>query len=66
MLDKKKQFMKFENGTLFETYKGKKSNGYIGQYKTDGKTCSCSWFKNRMFCRHQVFFQDEHDLPIFR
>ena len=34
-------------------YTVKKTRGYVGEYQTDGDTCSCSWFKNRLFCRNQ-------------
>ena len=34
-------------------------------YSTDGQTCSCSYFKQMMFCRHIVFFRISSGLAVF-
>ena len=50
---------------FFEKYTGPKSHGYVGEYLTNERKCTCSWFKNRLFCRHQIWFRDYNNLPIF-
>ena len=34
-------------------------------YFTDGRTCSCSYFLQMMFCRHIVFFRINSGLAVF-
>jgi hypothetical protein len=65
MYEKKKKNFTFEGDTLFEKYTGKKTRGYVGEYQTNGEKCNCSWFKNILFCHHQIWFRDHNNLPIF-
>ena len=49
-----------EDGTVKETYQSGPKN-----YSTDGKTCTCSYFAQYMFCRHLILFRLERYLPVY-
>ena len=36
------------------------------EYQTDGVNCSSSYKQNKPFCRHQIFFNDQNNLPLFQ
>ena len=50
---------------MIETYDRRETKGYIGEYETDGDCCSCSHYKNKLFCRHLLFFREQMALPMF-
>ena len=64
MLDQRREFMKIDGNILTEEYKGRKFTG-TRQYTTDQNSCTCTWFQNRLFCRHPIFFREQNNLPLF-
>ena len=66
MFEKKKEFMTMENGEIVEKYVGRKSHGLVRTYQTETCKCSCSCFKSHLFCRHQLFYQEQNGLPMYQ
>lgn len=64
MLDAKRKDMNFEAGVLYEKYDNRVFTG-TREYITDGKSCSCNYKKNYLFCRHQIYFNEVNNLPLF-
>ena len=58
--------MKFEkDGGITESYDGRFSKGYIGNYNSNDTSCSCSGFHSSHFCRHVLFYRDSMNMPMF-
>ena len=50
-----------DNDLVCERYR----SDFVGQYQTDGFTCTCSLYKRRFFCAHLIFFRIEKRMPLF-
>ena len=40
-------------------------NPYVGNYTTNGYSCTCSWFATHSLCRHLIFYRFIRHLLIF-
>ena len=59
--EKRRKYMSVEkNGDIQERYESVEKT-----YQTDGQECSCSSFKQYLFCRHIIFYRMQSNLPIF-
>ena len=66
MCENKEDSMKLtDDDEIEERYTGQKTAPYIGKYRTNGKTCNCSWFAAHFFCRHIILYRKKKNLPIY-
>ena len=48
-----------------EKYTGRHTKDYTGNYRCDGYTCNCSWFRTKYMCRHIVYLRKSQTLPLY-
>ena len=63
--DKRKCYTLEEDDTITETFTHPSKKDYIGKYKSNGNRCNCSWYADKLLCRHQIVFRMKKNLPIF-
>ena len=54
-----------KDGVIIESYDGRFSKGYIGNYTTNGTSSSCSGFRSSHLCRHVLFYRESMNMPMF-
>ena len=64
-MEQGQHLLAIKDDKVVETYDGRETKVYIGEYETDGDCCSCSHYKNKLFCRHLLFFREQMALPMF-
>jgi hypothetical protein len=61
LCEKRQDKMSMAEGGVTETF----DNLEQKTYRTNGETCSCSYFHQMFFCRHIVFYRMNTLLPVF-
>ena len=64
-MEQRQHLLAIKDDKVVETYDGRETKVYIGEYETDGDSCSCSHYKNNLFCRHLLFYREKMALPMF-
>ena len=55
-----------EENNIQEKFTGKLTKTYTGLYKTDGFSCTYSFYnRQRQLCRHLFFYRKQKEMPLF-